>query len=76
MLSGTISDIDILSRTLTVEATFGKKHFSVRGYISAHTVFKKGNRLSKLEDFFVGDRVVVKYQISNKGDIIEAIESI
>jgi hypothetical protein len=76
MLSGKILDIDIVNRTITVEATFGEKHFSVRGYISAHAVFRKGNRLGKLEDFIVGDSVVVRYQISNQGDIIEAIESV
>ena len=75
-IAGKILDIDVVNKTMTVEAEYNGKIFSVRGHISPHAVFKKGNQMSKFEDFIVGDRVVVKFQISSKGDIIEAIEEI
>ncbi|MDY6854242.1 MAG: hypothetical protein SWO11_05980 [Thermodesulfobacteriota bacterium] len=75
-IAGKISNIDVAHKTVIVEAQYGGKFFSIGGHISPHTVLKKGNQLGKLEDFIVGDHVVMKCQISNKGDIIQAIEVI
>jgi hypothetical protein len=69
-MSGDITAIDLDYHTVVVEVPLAGKSLTVGGPLSSEAVLKRGSKSVGLEDFRVGDRVTVKWEIAEQGHII------
>ncbi len=75
---GKIYAIDLKYNTVVVNVPLTeKKIFRVGGPLAPNAVLKKGNKEKPtLEDFKVGDKVVVEWEATPKGHLIHRLEAI
>ena len=67
---GDITAIDLTYNTVVVEVPLVGKTFTVGGPLSSEAVVQKGGQSVDLADFQVGDRVTVKWKLTEKGHLI------
>lgn len=67
---GDITAIDLTYNTVVVEVPLVGKTFTVGGPLSFKAELRKGGQSVDLTDFQVGDRVVVKWEATEKGHLI------
>jgi len=67
---GDITAIDLTYNTVVVEVPLVGKTFTVGGPLSSEAVVQKGGQSADLADFQVGDRVTVKWKLTEKGHLI------
>ena len=73
--SGVIAAIESATNTVVVRVRMGGRMVTVVGPLSDKAVLKKGGRSVELQDFNVGDRVMVKWTNTEKGPLIEGLEA-
>ena len=69
-MKGTITAIEMDSRTVVVEVPLGKRMFTVGGPLATDAVIKKGKNRAELNDFKIGASVIVKWRATEKGHLI------
>ena len=69
-MKGTITAIEMGTRTVVVEVSLGKRMFTVGGPLATDAVIKKGKNRAKLNDFKIGDPVIVKWRVTETGHLI------
>jgi hypothetical protein len=67
---GDIMAIDLEHNTVVIEVPLEKGMFTVGGPISARATLLKSNQSVGLSDFQIGERVVVKWEATEKGHLI------
>lgn len=74
-MPGDITAIDLGFNTVVVEVPIAGKSFTVGGPLSPDASLKRGGRTIRLSDFRVGDRVIIKWNATEKGHIILALNA-
>jgi hypothetical protein len=69
-MAGDISAIDLEYNTVVVEVPLKGKMLTVGGQLSSEAVLKKGGHLVNLSEFNTGDRVMVKWKLTEEGHTI------
>ena len=69
-MKGTITAIELVYQTVVVEVPMGKRMFTVGGPLATDAVVKKGKNRAELNDFKIGDSVIVKWKVTEKGHLI------
>lgn len=72
-MAGDITAIDLEYNTVVVEVPLKGKMLTVGGPLSSEAVLKKGGQLVSISDFRVGDRVMVKWKLTEQGHTILAL---
>ena len=73
-MTGKIRTIDRAYNTVVIEVPLEKGMFTVGGSLSPDAVLTKAKQKVTLEEFAVGDRVVVLWRHKDSGHIINAIK--
>lgn len=74
-MEGDITAIDLEYNTVVVEVPLKGKMLTVGGALSPEAVLKKGGQVVSLSDFHVGDRVMVKWKLTEQGHTILALNA-
>lgn len=74
-MSGEITAIDIAHNTVVVEVPLGDRLFTIGGPLSSDAIVNKGGKLVGLADSRRGDRVTVKWKVTEHGRVILMLES-
>jgi hypothetical protein len=74
-MSGEITAIDIAHNTVVVEVPLGDRLFTIGGPLSSDAIVNKGGKLVGLADSRRGDRVTVKWKVTEHGHVILMLES-
>lgn len=67
---GDIAAIDLAHNTVVIEVPLERGMFTVGGPISARAELFRGEQSVELSDFQVGDRIIVKWEATEKGHLI------
>lgn len=73
--SGEISAIDLKYDTVVVEVPVAGRMATVGGPLSPGAVLEQAGKSADLGSFKVGDRVIVKWQVTDKGHAILALKA-
>ena len=73
-MSGEITAIDLRHNTVVVEVPLGDKPCTVAGPLSSKAVLKKDGKSVVLADFRRGDRVLVKWKVTEQGHVVLLLE--
>ena len=73
---GDITGIDLASRTCVVEIPLGTRLFTVGGVVTPEAMLKRGGIKIGLEDFHVGDRVMVEWCKDQTGHWIHSLDNL
>jgi hypothetical protein len=72
-LSGNITAIDLDYDTVVVDVPMGDQELTVGGPVVENAELSKNGREADLNDFEVGDRVVVTWERTDKGVLIQRL---
>ena len=75
IMEGKITAIDIPYKTVVIEVPMDGKNFTVAGPIKQGAILIKDGKKVSLGDFEIGDRVVVLWESTPQGHLIEKIEA-
>ena len=75
VMTGKLTAIDTAYNTVVIDVPLGKKIFTVAGPLSPKAVLRKGEKPAHLTDFMVGGSVKVKWQATDEGHLITALEA-
>jgi len=74
-MNGEVTAIDLKYNTVVVEVPMAGRMATVGGPLSAGAVLEKTGKSANLGSFKVGDPVVVKWQVTDKGHTILALKA-
>lgn len=74
-MGGEITAVDLYHNTVVVEVPLGEELYTVGGTVSPTAVLKKGGKSVGLAHFRRGDRVIVKWEVAERGHIILMLKS-
>jgi len=74
-MSGEVAAIDLGHNTAVVEIPLAGKMLTVGGPLSSKAVLKRGGQSVGLSDFQVGDRVIVKWEVTEQGHVILSLNA-
>jgi hypothetical protein len=74
-MKGQITAIDTAYSTVVIEVPLEGKMFTVGGPLCPQAILQKRGQSATLEDFMLGDEVVVKWKATEEGHIIEMMKS-
>ena len=75
VMSGKVTAVDTAYNTVVIDVPLGKEMFTVAGPLSPKAVLRKGGKLAHLSSFMVGESVKVKWQATDEGHLITALEA-
>ena len=75
VMSGKVTAVDTAYNTVVIDVPLGKEMFTVAGPLSPKAVLRKGGKPAHLTDFMVGESVKVKWQATDEGHLITALEA-
>ena len=67
---GDITAVDLAHNTVVIEVPLERGAFTVGGPLSARATLFRGEQSVDLSDFQAGDRVIVKWEATEKGHLI------
>ncbi len=74
-MSGEITAIDLRHNTVVVEGILGDEPYTVDGPLSSKAVLKKDGKSVPLVDFRKGDRVMVKWKVTEQRHVVLMLKS-
>ena len=75
VMSGKVTAVDTAYNTIVIDVPMGKEIFTVAGPLSPKAVLRKGGKLAHLSSFMVGESVKVKWQATDEGHLITALDA-
>ncbi|MBW1691309.1 MAG: hypothetical protein DRG87_06670 [Deltaproteobacteria bacterium] len=73
-MRGELTALDHTYQTAVIEVPFSEKKFTIGGSISSGAILKRGGQSARLEDFQVGDRVIVIWESTRGGHVIHSLK--
>lgn len=75
VMSGKVTAVDTANNTIVIDVPLGKETFTVAGPLSPKAVLRKGGKPAHLSEFMVGESVKVKWQATDEGHLILALDA-